>query len=415
MLRLAPLFLFLVLPQVQPFVSPRPSSHRVTTSGCAATRRDVIEGGSQAALLVATTSAANAPDASAATVTAPATSTAATTANLLADLPMIRLRLPKGGFGREYIAIPLNIGNEGPFEFMVDTGLTTELITPHLQQQLRIQSGRTTVQGLAAGGSTASASPLVKLKDVSLMGADGRPLTLPVLHAVVTDFPQEHVDPAHDPIEGMVGMEALSLFDVDLDFPAGRLRLYAPGTASKVASSAGLTEIPAVVINETGLLGIRVTTPAAGKQPILGFLDCGATFSVVNTAATQYLGLPSDRNDPLYQRGPVVAAVGVDGRLLKLPTATTGLTFTGEAVTDAATGKPTGFASPPASWKPWDKVSLAVGDIPAFSTILGDGSKPYQGPAALIGLDVLAQRRVILETAAPGNNTRRRRVWVSPK
>jgi hypothetical protein len=40
--------------------------------------------------------------------------------------------------------------------------------------------------------------------------------------------------------------------------------------------------------------------------------------------------------------------------------------------------------------------------------------RPYTGPAALIGLDILAQRRFILESAA-GNkeNTRRRRIFVS--
>ena len=65
--------------------------------------------------------------------------------------------------------------------------------------------------------------------------------------------------------------------------------------------------------------------------------------------------------------------------------------------------------------KEFAPVQLAVGDIPAFSTILGDGREPYKGPAALIGLDILSQRRIILETAEPGNYSRQRRVWVSPQ
>ena len=425
MLRLVWIAVLILLPTAVAFVPTPPTQQRRRVADwdvfvVQATRRDVLQGGSQAALLA--TATAHKASAVTAASTTPTTSTstrsASTNKNLLVDLPMIRLRLPRGGFGREYLAVPLKIGDEGPFTFMVDTGLTTELITPHLQQVLHIPTTRgNVVQGLAAGG-TAAAHPLVELKDVTFPGnAVDTPVTLPILHAVVTDFPQEHVDPAHDPVEGMIGMEALSLFDVDLDFPAGRLRLYAPGTVAAVAQAAGLVEIPAVVINETGLWGMRVTTTAtnAQKQPILGFLDCGATFSVVNTAATSYLGLPADPRDPMYKSGPVIAAVGLDGRPLMLPTASTALTFAGDVVTDAKTGQPTGFAVPPAAWKPWNKVSLAVGDIPAFSTILGDGTKPYQGPAALIGLDVLAQRRVILETAAPGNQTRKRRVWVSPK
>mmetsp|Transcript_1249 Transcript_1249/g.2468 ORF Transcript_1249/g.2468 Transcript_1249/m.2468 type:complete len:462 (-) Transcript_1249:326-1711(-) len=409
-----------------------------------ATRRDVLEhGGNQAAFWVAAgagSTATHPATAAAATTTATppttttststSTSTTSLSANLIADLPMIRLKLPRGGFGREFIALDVMIGdnNAGPYTFMVDTGLTTEMITPHLQQELMSEatnkksSKPMTIQGMAAGGATNN--PLVELTDVSLITTAGDRVPLPgVLHAVVTDFPQEHMDPAHDPVEGMMGMEALRLFDVDLDFPAGRIRLYRPGTVREVAQMAGLVEIPAVVINETGLLGIRVATATTkgGKknalppQPILGFLDCGATFSVVNTAATRYLGLPTDPTDTLYQRGPVVAGIGIDGQPIQLPTASTTLTFAGNVVADPTTGRPTGFAPPPAAWKPWDAVSVAVGDIPAFSTILGDGTKPYQGPAALIGLDVLAQRRVILETVPPGTSTRQRRVWVSPK
>jgi hypothetical protein len=43
----------------------------------------------------------------------------------------------------------------------------------------------------------------------------------------------------------MLGMEMLSLFDADFDFPAGRLRLYKPGEGVAVAQAAGLVEIPA--------------------------------------------------------------------------------------------------------------------------------------------------------------------------
>jgi hypothetical protein len=48
----------------------------------------------------------------------------------IADLPMRRLHLPKGGMGREYVIIQVYIQGKGPYDFMVDSGLTTELITP---------------------------------------------------------------------------------------------------------------------------------------------------------------------------------------------------------------------------------------------------------------------------------------------
>ncbi len=330
----------------------------------------------------------------------------------LADLPMVRLKLPVDGFGREYVALKLKVQNQGPFDFMVDSGLTTELITPHLKAVLGLVEGKERLSGLAAGGETAS-NALVSLADASLCcgnfaNSAANELPLPQLNAVITDFPQEHIDPAHDPVEGMLGMELLQLFDVDFDFPKNRIRFWKAGTAD----TSGLTEIPAVVINESLLIGIRVSTPEGTGQPILGFLDCGSTFSCVNWKAAQALGLPP-RTDPSYLKGPAVLALGIDGRPLTLPTFRKQLSFVGDAIVDPSTRRPIGFGQPPPGWKPWDPVQLAVGDIPVFSNILGDGITPYEGPAALIGLDILAQRRVVFEAGT--GNSRARKVAVSPR
>lgn len=335
---------------------------------------------------------------------------------LLADLPMIRLKLPQAALGREYVALQLTIEGKGPFDFMVDTGLTTEMITPHLLASLGMSEGNTKIRGLGAGGSTSNA--LVPLQGASLCcgrfaGDHNKELALPTLAAVVTDFPQEHIDPKHDPVEGMLGMEALSLFDLDLDFPAGRIRLWKPGTAKVAAQQSGLVEIPAVVINESGLYGIRVSAPpSAGgddpRQPVLGFIDCGASFSAVNWAAASCLGLPG-KGSKAYANAPVISAIGIDGKPILLPTQKTQLSWAGKAQKDPGSGA-LSFDAPPSNWKEWDAVQLAVGDLPVFKDLLGDGTRPYQGPACLIGLDILAQRRVILETGG----TRQRRLWVSP-
>ena len=326
----------------------------------------------------------------------------------LVDVPMIRLRLPNGGFGREYIALKINIKGQGPYDFMLDSGLTTELITPHLQGILGIQGRGNELSALAAGGETAS-NPVLELSGASIDSGDGSfHLELPKLTAVVTDFPQEHIDPAHDPVEGMLGMELLSLFDVDFDFPNNRIRLFEPMTAS----SLGLVNIPAVVINESMLIGIRVSTPnRQNGQPILGFIDCGSTFSCINWKAAEALGLPPKHNS-LYKKGPTITAVGIGNRPLTLPTVKYQISYAGNPIVDQDSKKLLGFESPPTNWKPWDPVQLAVGDIPVFSQILGDGSSPYEGPAALIGLDILAQRRLFLKAGM--KNSRKREVAIAP-
>lgn len=330
------------------------------------------------------------------------------TSGLLLDLPMTRLRLPKNALGEDYVAVQLCFeGGTPPVDVMLDTGLTLEMITPHLQKQLLLTEQSSSFRGLAAGGETQS-------RVVTLMGASvcdppsQKRLQLPELHATVQDFPQEHIDPNHDPVEGMLGQEVLSQYDVDLDFPAGRVRLYKPGSAPKN----DLVEIPAIVINETGLLGFRLRT-GPNQQPVVAVVDCGSPFSAVNWQAAGFLGLPTNRKDPAYLKSPSIVAVGIDGKPMELPTIKVPFTFAGNAQ-KIESGK-LDFETPPSSWKPWKPVAVAVGDLPVFPQLLGDGVRPYQGPAALIGLDVLAQRRVIIESAGSNaNTTRQRRIFVRP-
>jgi hypothetical protein len=86
---------------------------------------------------------------------APTSLTRSVAVKPLADLPMRRLKLPKGGVGREYLLAQVTIKGQGPYDFMVDSGLTAELITPHLQSVLGIKGGGTKISGLvrrARGG-----------------------------------------------------------------------------------------------------------------------------------------------------------------------------------------------------------------------------------------------------------------------
>jgi len=129
----------------------------------------------------------------------------------LVDIPMQRLKLPRFAVGREYVVVPLKIHGEGPFEFVLDTGLTIELITPHLVHTLKHASDGgiidtrepAVVEGLAAGGTTAK-EKLVELSGASVFDGE-RELQLPTLQAAITDFAQENMDPRH-PVEGMLGM-----------------------------------------------------------------------------------------------------------------------------------------------------------------------------------------------------------------
>ena len=310
----------------------------------------------------------------------------------LAELPMKRLKLPKGAAGNDFVAIPVKIDGQGPFDFMLDTALTSEIITPELQKTLGISDDNAMkVEGLAAGGSKGE-EKLVMLEGVSL-SEEGRDIELPPLHAIVTDFPEEKIDPAHT-VDGMLCIETLELFDVDFDFPAGVVRLWPAGTAASVAEERGMISIPAAIVNdETYLLAIRITSEKSlqkKRQPFLGIVDIGASFSTCNWEAAKLLEeLP--KNKIAYIGSPTVMAVGVDNKPIPMPMKDVALTFLGGASQNEH-GK-VEFEQPPSSWKPWNKVKVGVGDLPVFSLALGDKDHPFKGPAAVIGLDVLSQRK----------------------
>ncbi len=106
---------------------------------------------------------------------------------------------------------------------------------------------------------------------------------------------------------------------------------------------------------------------------------------------------------------PCLLAISTPHAAQVLPTTSVQFSFVGSPRKD---GKELRFDAPPAKWRAWEPVTAAVGELPVFSLLLGDGSKPYEGPAALLGLDVLSQRRVVVGAGA-GRPGRARQLWVS--
>jgi len=351
------------------------------------------------------------------------------------DVPLHRLKLPFGAMGKENTGIDVKIHGLGPFRFMVDTGLTTVLVTPDLEKKLlmamekdmAVSEPTIEIAGIAASGKS-SKSRVLPLSDISICGEKGEELIIPsTVHALVHGFAQQHMDKLH-PIDGMIGMEVLELYDVDFDFPNGRLRLWTPGTAARVAKKDGLVQIPAAELNESLLRGIRVTDARAvsskdqtvTKQPFVGVLDCGATFTTINWYAAQLLGLPPKTDKLAYGLAPVtgVMGVGVDGKPMVMPTKNVQFTFVGDAEKLEEDGSIAQFRVPPVEWTPWKTVSVGIGDLPVFQELLGEDEKtPFQGPAAILGMDILSQRRVIMETCTGSMHcsNKRRRLFVSPK
>mmetsp|Transcript_48001 Transcript_48001/g.108993 ORF Transcript_48001/g.108993 Transcript_48001/m.108993 type:complete len:437 (+) Transcript_48001:98-1408(+) len=316
----------------------------------------------------------------------------------LVDLPLRRLKLPKGSVGRDYVLVPIDFpGEAGTQEFMLDSGLTLEMVTPALASRLGLKrSGRAT--GAAVGATR-------QYEVVALEGASVAGVPLPLnlkLHATVTDFPQEHLDPTHD-VSGMLGLEFMEAFDVDLDFPKQRLRLWRRGDgAAKARLDPKLVEVPAALL-PGGVLGVRVAG-AAQKQPFLGIVDCGASFSTLSPGAASLAGV--EASSPKAGSQTRLVGVGIDGRPLPLPLADkpAALRLVGNPGASSRGGGPGGAASAFPVLAALPEVRCAVSQLPVFYEVLGAEAG---GVAALIGLDVLAQGRLLF--AAPSGDGGRAR------
>jgi hypothetical protein len=282
-------------------------------------------------------------------------------------------------------------GEERTVHFILDSGLTTTMITPQLRKWLDMKEprgGGMTANGFAAGGSST-------LQVCPLNGAEvgGCGIQLPRMSAVVLDFPQANIeDPRYD-IQGMLGMEFVSQFDLDVDFPAKKIRLWNPGEGVKAANQDGLVAVPVSLI-PGDILGVRVAA-GEGTTPFLGIVDLGASFTLMNTAAAKLSNLPLT-SEP-GRSG--IAATGVDGRQTMLASRTTDITLLGFSDwTDGSRWGDSGALTKPKMLK-FDGVRTGVGEVAVFEQLLSTPGNPWLGPAGLLGLDVWCKTRIIFGAA----------------
>jgi len=180
--------------------------------------------------------------------------------------------------GRLVVAVQLD-GQAA--EFLVDTGSGGSLITPEAAQRLGLR--RSPVQRtliLGAGGSAVSADAEVQRFSIGSVTLDRR--TIAVGAAAVT--PDAHVD-------GLLGMDVLSKFEIDLDIPQSRLGLWLAegcGAAFDPLQGGGPHfALPAVrAASGQALVPVRLD-----GTTMLGLLDSGAAGTIVKTAAASYVGV----------------------------------------------------------------------------------------------------------------------------
>lgn len=238
-----------------------------------------------------------------------------------------------------YPIVPATIAGR-VVSLVLDTGAQGMLVTPGIAEALQLPlAGMTRIYG--TGGS--QEVRVVRLPGLRLGGA-----AMPDQLSPVAPLPLAlAMDP---PLAGLLGASLLSRFDLELDVPAARVTLWAPGDCPLPAG----TRLPLEISR-----GGEVFCPVqVNGQTLLAQLDTGsrATILTVQSARRLGLGVPISAN----------TAAGVDGERL-----------------------PSGHAA----------VRLSLGDFPAADTPVTIAPIRLERGDLLLGLDVLARFRVLIAYA----------------
>ena len=180
-----------------------------------------------------------------------------------------------------FLTIQASIGGV-PVSLLLDTGAEAGLVTPDAALRLRLPldpSRRTLVQGTGGAGAVI---PHVMLSGLAIGGLELPPRSVPVgpLPAVPRTVP---------PVAGLLGADALSGFDVEIDVRHGRLALH---------RVSGECEAPvpwahdAVALRRTG--DRLIASARLDGHPIDALLDTGALSIALDTGAARALGVTAD-------------------------------------------------------------------------------------------------------------------------
>jgi hypothetical protein len=197
---------------------------------------------------------------------------------------VITLQAEGGG-----VSVPLEI-NGIAATFALDTGAERSVVTPEAVQRLglaRDEWAGTTMSGIGGIG-TLERPPNADPRSISMggIGLVRRRLSRDSSLAVVALPNARSQTPA---IDGLLGGDFLSMFDLDLDIPHHRLGIYqVSGCAGRFLPwPGGYTAVPSMITAENGIF----VQPVIDGKPLRAVLDTGATTSLLGAPGMFKLGL----------------------------------------------------------------------------------------------------------------------------
>jgi predicted aspartyl protease len=216
-----------------------------------------------------------------------------TTATLSPKSAKVKFRLAGGA--QPLILLPVRVNGEGPFEFILDTGAGTSLLSSDLAKKLNIKI-ISTKEGQSAGGKIS----------VSLAKVD----SFAVGQAKLEDLDVGIVDLTHigktigTKIDGDVGYNFLKHFRITIDYHDCEIRFDEPRRIERLGRSSK-TEVPMRLASVAKPL-LLVQVHANGHGPFQFAIDTGTSTTAIAPELAQQISLEGSPVGPLTTGGEQV-------------------------------------------------------------------------------------------------------------
>jgi hypothetical protein len=255
------------------------------------------------------------------------------------------------------LLVRVSIGGHDTLVFILDTAASAGVISPETPDLLGLDPASGQAQQVMGASGPATLTRL-RLPPVTVAGE-----TVDGLNAVVTDMARFRRS-AGPPYAGVLGANFLRHFDVEIDVPNGRLRLWRHREGSAPPAPPRAPANPANVAQVQGFVMFDV---AMGDSVARAILDSGAHTSTLNWRAAAGAGVTRESPGLVASRSPG----GISGDTIEIHSHR----FDGVGVE--------GLRFPP--------LEMAIADLPVFQA-MGFGERPTM----LLGADLLRECRVLI-------------------
>jgi len=218
-----------------------------------------------------------------------------TAATLSTSSSKVKFHLTGGA--QPLIILPVHVNDRGPFEFILDTGAGTSLLSSELAKELQVKT-RGTKEGLGAGGKVAVS--LAKIDSLAV-----GEMRLEDVDVAIVDLMQIGAAVGAK-IDGDIGYNFLKHFRLTIDYRDSMVRLEDPKRIESLARGAK-TETPIRLANPAKPL-ILVDVHANGRGPFQFAIDTGTSTSAITPELAKELSLTTSEIPPLTGGGGQIQA-----------------------------------------------------------------------------------------------------------